>query len=150
MKFTCTVEIAESIDKVVALWSDEKNLKHWQDGYLGMEHLSGELNKAGSTYKLKYAMRGKPFDLLETVLVYNLPKEYTATYEHIHINNTMRNSFKDLGNDKTLYVSEVEYTEFKSFMLKVMKTLMPGMFKKQVQKWMNQFKDFVEKGNSIV
>ncbi|MEM7162532.1 MAG: SRPBCC family protein [Bacteroidota bacterium] len=147
MKFTCSVEINEHIDRVVNLWKDEKNLKEWQDGYQGMEHISGEYDKEGSQYLLKYIMRNKPMELKETILKHNLPDEYLGKYEHIYMTNTMRNSFIDLGNNRTRYESTVHYTEFRTFSMKIMKTLFPGMFKKQVQKWMNQFKAFAEREN---
>lgn len=46
---------------------------------------------------------------------------------------------------KTKYISEIEYTHFKGFMNKMMALHMPGMFKKQTQKWLDQFKAFAEK-----
>jgi len=49
-----------------------------------------------------------------------------------------------LPNGYTRYEAEVEYTKISNFMVKIMSWLMPGMFKKQVMKWMVQFKNFVE------
>ena len=60
------------------------------------------------------------------------------------MDNTMTCYFTELGVNKTKYVSEIEYTAFRGFIPKAMATLFPGMFKKQVQKWLDNFKAFAE------
>ena len=58
--------------------------------------------------------------------------------------NTMKVNFESLNKNETRYTSEIEYTKFNGFMIKLMAKLFPGLFKKQVLKWMNQFKTYVE------
>ena len=60
MKFTCSVDIDEDINKVIEMWQDPDNLKEWQDGFQGYKQLTGEYNKVGSTYEMTYIMRGQP------------------------------------------------------------------------------------------
>jgi len=43
-----------------------------------------------------------------------------------------------------VYKVEIEYTRFNGIMPKIMAFLMPGVFKKQTQKWLDQFKMFTE------
>lgn len=146
MKYTCIVEIDAPIKKVVQLWEDEKNFKEWQDGFKSIEHLSGIPNTKGA--KSKIIIEGNQrIELIETVISSNLPQEKTAIYEHIHMTNTQMSQFKSIGANKTLYISTVEYTQFNGFMIKLMAKLFPSKFKGQSQKWMNQFKQFVEKAN---
>ncbi len=146
MKYTCQIEINAPIDKVVSLWEDESSFKHWQDGFESIELLIGEKNTQGA--KSKIVLNGKQhIELIETIITYNLPQEKTALYEHKHMTNTQTSKFKSVGENTTLYISEVEYTVFNGFMIKLMAKLFPGMFKKQSQKWMNQFKAFAEKQN---
>jgi xanthine/uracil permease len=58
--------------------------------------------------------------------------------------NTMTVLFNAISSHKTQYISQIEYTKFNSLLIKLMASLYPGMFKKQVYKWMTQFKSYVE------
>ena len=58
--------------------------------------------------------------------------------------NTTTNRFTPIGNDKTIYETEVHYTKFIGIVPKVISVVMPGMFRKQVQLTVDNFKKFVE------
>jgi uncharacterized membrane protein len=144
MKYTCTVDINLPVNKVVALWENENNFKEWQDGFKSIEHLSGKPNTEGA--KSKIVLQGKrEIELLETIITVDLPKEKIALYEHCHMTNTQTTRFKAIDQNKTQYISEVEYTKFNGIMIKLMAKFFPSKFKEQSQKWMNQFKEFAEK-----
>jgi uncharacterized membrane protein len=144
MKYTCDIEINAPLEKVVPLWDDELNYKEWQDGFKQLVILVGKPKTVGAKSKIVFGGKQK-IELIETIIVNNLPQERTALYEHVHMTNTQTSRFKSLGNNKTLYTSEVEYTAFNGFMIKLIAKLFPGKFKAQSQKWMKQFKAFVEK-----
>jgi hypothetical protein len=144
MKFTCQVQINKPKEKVVELFDNPENLKYWQDGYQGFDHISGEPGAVGSKSTIKYKMGKREIELVETILVNNLPDEFAGEYYHKNMTNTMSNRFTAVTDSTTLYESEVHYIALRGFMTKLMAFLFPNMFKKQVQKWMNQFKDFVE------
>ena len=143
MKYICQVEIDLNIEKVVELWSDESLFHNWQDGFTSIEHLSGKPNTVGAKSKIIFDDKHH-IELLETIQSINLPHEKTGLYEHIHMTNTNRTTFESIGEGKTMYVSEVEYIKFNGFMIKMFAKLFPSKFKAQSQKWMNQFKVFVE------
>lgn len=146
MKYICKIEINAPIDNVTSLWEDENNFKHWQDGFESIVLLSGYKNTEGS--KSKITLSGKHhIELIETIITHNLPSEKKALYEHKHMTNTQTSRFKSLEENKTEYISEVEYTNFNGLMIKMMAKLFPEKFKEQSQKWMNQFKEFAEKQN---
>lgn len=56
----------------------------------------------------------------------------------------MKVNFTPLNDTATQYISEIEYTKFIDLMPKLMAKLFPGLFKKQVLKWMEKFKAYVE------
>ncbi len=143
MKYICSIEINLPIAKVVELWNNENHFKEWQDGFEKMEHLDGIPNTNGAKARITFNGKHK-MELIETIISSNLPKEKVALYEHIHMTNTQASRFKDIGDNKTLYTSEVEYIKFNGFMIKLMAKLFPSKFKGQSQKWMNQFKEFAE------
>ena len=69
------------------------------------------------------------------------------TYDTKGVHNIQKNYFKDEG-DKTRWVSETEF-QFSGFGMKLMGFLMPGAFKKQSFKYMQDFKAFAETGKSV-
>lgn len=144
MKFSCSIEIELSREKVVELFDNPDNLNKWQDGFVSFEHLSGMPGQQGAKNKLVYKSRKHVIELTETILANNLPDDINCLYEHKHMVNTMRSSFTPTAPNKTKYKIEIGYTKFIGFMPKMMALLMPGVFKKQTQKWVNQFKAFAE------
>jgi len=144
MKYTCTIELNLPIDKVVELWENEAHFNQWQDGFQSITHLSETPHTTGAKSKIVYE-DNRRIELLETIITANLPDEKTALYEHTHMTNTQTTRFRKIDDNKTQYISEVEYTKFNGLMIKVFAKLFPGKFKGQSQKWMNQFKEFAEK-----
>jgi uncharacterized membrane protein len=144
MNFTISVDIDQPIEKVVELWQDEKNLSKWQDGYLGSEMIFGHPGEVGTRTKMKYLMGKRKIDLVEIILENKLPKEFLAKYESKTTVNTMHNVFESLSENKTRWTATIHYSSFTGFLVKAMAFLLPGMFKKQSQKWLDQFKVFVE------
>lgn len=144
MKYTCTTIIDLPLNKVIELWKDESKFAAWQDGFESIELLSGTPNKKGAKSNIVLTSKRGKIELLETILESNLPHEKTALYEHKHMTNTQTTRFKELGDNRTQYLSEVEYTQFNGFMIKLMARMFPGKFKEQSQKWLNQFKEFAE------
>ncbi|MFK8038207.1 MAG: SRPBCC family protein [Crocinitomicaceae bacterium] len=144
MKYTSKVDVDLPIAKTAELWNNPTYFKDWQDGFESIEHISGTPNSKGA--KSKIVFNGKRrIELIETIISSNLPDEKVALYEHIHMTNTQTTRFIKMGENKTQYVSEVEYTKFNGFIIKLMAKLFPGKFKAQSQKWMDQFKMFAEK-----
>lgn len=144
-KFECSVVINQPLGHVVALFENPDNLSEWQDGFKSYTHDSGEKGQPGAKSTFLYEGRGGEMEILETIIRNDLPEEFMAEYWHKHMTNTMRYWFEALGPNETRYAAEVHYTEARGFMIKLMMTLFPSMFRKQVQKWMDQFKAFAER-----
>ena len=145
MKFTCTVDINQSIDKVLERFQDPEGLKEWQEGFERMEHVSGEPGTQGAVAKMHYKYRGKPMEITETIHVMNLPEEMTGLYEHKHMSNMMTNRFEKIDDNATRYTADIDYIKIKAFMPKLIFKLFPSLPKKQTQKWLDNFKDYVER-----
>ncbi len=138
------MEIDSPLEKVISLFDNPSNLKHWQDGFVSFERIDGKRGEVGSTAKIIYLNKGKRMELIETLMVYNLPKEITGFYHHYMMDNEMQNLFDSIENDRTRWTANIHYTRIKGIM-KIFAWIAPSMFRSQVQKWMNQFKSFVEK-----
>ena len=143
MKYTVSILINAPLEKVVALWENPAHFHQWQDGFESITHLEGVPNTKGAKSKIVLSDKIR-IELIETIITYNLPTEKSALYEHIHMTNTQTTRFEANGNTQTRYISEVEYLKFNGFMVKLMAKFFPGKFKGQSEKWMQQFKAFVE------
>ncbi|WP_299554275.1 hypothetical protein [Seonamhaeicola sp.] len=140
MKFTCTVNINKPKLEVVKHFEDPEALKQSQKGFQNMEHLSGNKGEAGATSKLIY----DKFDLIETIIENKLPDAFYAQYEHKNMSNTMHSKFAAIKDNETQLTCDIHYTRFSGFMIKFMAKVFPGMFKKQVDKWLVNFKNYAE------
>lgn len=145
MKFTCSVTINKTREDVVVFFSNPKYLKEYQEGFLRKQHISGEEGQTGAISKMYYKMGKGEMELTETITDNNLPEYFSAKYHHKHTDNTMLCSFTEIDTNTTKCDWDIEYTAFRGVLINILKTLFPGMFKKQVKKWLNNFKTFVEK-----
>jgi hypothetical protein len=142
MKYINEIIIDLPVERVIELFDNPENMKYWQPGFISFEHISGEPGHPGAKSKLKYNMEGKEIEMIETIMVRNLPKEFSGTYEAKGIFTIVRNYFKPCEQGKTIYIAENEY-EFKGLM-KIVSLFIPGAFRKQSLKMMNHFKLFAE------
>lgn len=142
MKFTCSIDINLPINKVAFLFEDEDSAKHWQDNFESITLISGEKRIPGSKYRMLYGGK-RPFELIETLQIYEMPYRFKGLYEHEKMTNTMDNHFEVLSENTTRWTADIEYTILKG-PIKLFAWLMPGMFKKQTQKWLDQFKQYAE------
>jgi len=147
MKYQHEITINRSRDEVVEKFSDPENMEHWQKGFIFMKPINGELGADGSQNLLKYDMGKREVEMTETILKNNLPNEFSATYEAKGVYNFQINRFKETAEGHTLWIADNEF-KFGGFM-KLIGWFMPGAFKKQSYKYMQDFKAFVEEGISV-
>lgn len=142
MKFTDDIEINKPVDRVVELFDNPDNLSKWMEGLQSFEHLSGTPGQPGAKSKLVFKMGKRDIEMIETVISCNLPEEFTGSYEAKGVYNIVKNSFQQINENSTRYVTEQEF-RFEGFM-KLIAFLMPGAFKKQCRKYLVSFKQFAE------
>ncbi len=143
MKFTEQIDIDLPRDRVIALFDSTENLCKWQPELPGFEHQSGEPGQVGAQSQLRYRMGKKECSMIETITVRNLPDEFSGTYETDGMWNEVRNRFVAHGPDTTRWISDNEFRC--QGLLRIMAFIMPGMFRKQTCRYMQQFKAFAER-----
>ena len=144
MKYTVAVEIAAPLNTVIELFDNTENLKAWQPELVSFEHLAGEPGTAGAQSNLVYKMGKRDYAMTETIQLNNLPEEFTAIYEGPGMWNLAENSFTASSENTTSWTVNHEFKSDK-LMFKAMLFFMPGTFKKESLKFINNFKNFVEK-----
>ncbi len=148
MKYTCEITIDLPRDRMVALLDDPENMKHWQRGLESYKQLSGQPRQEGAQMELAYQMGKRHLVMVETLIKYNPPHEMHTTYDTKGVHNIQKNYFKEVDANTSQWISESEF-QFSSFGMKLMGWLMPGAFRKQSQKYLEDFKRFAETGESV-
>lgn len=148
MKYTTEVIIDLPREEVIKKLDNADNMKYWQRGLKNYEFLEGTPGKEGAKMKLEYLMGKREVTLTETITKNTFPTEFHANYDTKGVHNIQRNFFHEVDGNKTKWVSESEF-QFAGFGMKLMGWLMPGAFKKQSQKYLNDFKNFAENGTSV-
>jgi carbon monoxide dehydrogenase subunit G len=147
MKYTTEIQIDLPVEEVTALFDNPDNLKYWQPGLQSFEPISGTPGQPGAKSRLKFKMRRRVIEMIETVTVRNLPVEFSGTYEAKGVLNMVTNRFVPIAENKTRYITEQEF-QFSGIM-KIIGVLMPGAFRKQSQQYMQYFKEFAEQVGGI-
>lgn len=143
MKYTCKIEINRPIEQVIERFDSIDNMYKWMKGLQKIEPISGIQGEVGAKMKLTFQMGNRSMEMIETITVKDLPNEFSGTYDAQGVHNIVKNYFKVIDNDRTLYYTEQEF-QFKGFM-KIIGLLFPGAFKRQSMKYLEDFKEFVEK-----
>lgn len=143
MQYTVETIINAPIEKVVALFDNPDNLKEWQPGLQSFKLIEGKQSEVGAKSELKFKMGSREIEMIETITVRDLPREFSGTYEESSVFNVVKNYFEKVDAYTTKYVNYNEF-QFNNLFMKLMGFLMPGMFKKTSQEYMENFKKFVE------
>lgn len=147
MKYTCEITVDLPREEVIRKLDNPDNMKHWQKGLIDYQLIEGTAGQPGAKMELEYLMGKRQLKMVETIIKNEFPSEFHATYDAKGVHNIQKNYFHD-ENGKTKWVSESEF-KFSGWGMKVMGWLMPGAFKKQSYKYLNDFKNFAEKGTSV-
>jgi len=148
MKYVTEIIINTPREEVIKKLDNVENMKDWQRGLVNYEVIKGDPGSKGAQMKLEYQMGKRNMVLTETITKRNFPTEFHATYDTKGVHNIQYNYFQEIDAHTTRWISESEF-RFSSFGMKIMSWLMPGIFKKQSQKYLNDFKNFAEKNISV-
>lgn len=149
MKYTSEILIQLPLLELLNKLRNYNNMKYWQRGLESFEHVSGDPETLGAKMKLNYKFGNRKICLFETITYSNFPNEYHAFYDSEGIRNIHKNSFKETENGQTKWTFESECIPI-TFSMSVRTLLMPSLYKKQTLKYLEDFKDFAEKGISVI
>ena len=143
MKYSLEIDINKPREEVARLMQDRDYFKEWQPQLISTELLEGKTGEEGSRYKIMVSMGKKTMEMTETLVINALPDHYQIQYDASGNINIMDFWFEELTPTSTRLVAQ-SYFECKGLVMKIMSYLIPGAFKKQTRKYMNDFKTFVE------
>ena len=140
LKHKLEIEINRPLDQVIKLFRNRENLPKWQHGLLSDEPMP--LRDGQRTYQLTFQLGRRKMKMIETIIRDALPAHYDVLYKMKGVKHSVQNSFFAQGNDKTKWISEVEY-RFTGLMNLISRFMKSG-FEKQSRALMYSFKRFAE------
>ena len=148
MKYTTEIIIKKPLEEVIKRMDSTDNMKHWQEGLVSAEHISGTPGQFGAKMKLNYDFGKRKIEVIEIITKQNFPEEFHATYNTKGIRNIQQNYFTETNEGHTKWICKNEYQPT-NFAMNAMLFFMPRAFKKQTKTYMTNFKNFAENGASV-
>jgi hypothetical protein len=127
----------------VHVFSNPEQLSHWQKGLIEINPIRGNYGEEGYEGHLKFEMGKRVMEMTERVEKSDLPHMQSNVYETKGVFNRVVTRFESISEEQTKCITEHEFV-FSSFGMKVFALLMPGAFKKQSMKYLEDFKALVE------
>jgi hypothetical protein len=149
MQYVTEVLIKKSISEVIQKLDSIDNLKHWHNGLVSTEHISGIPNEIGAKMQLNYSFGNHTMHIVKTVTKQNFPNEFHASYTTKGVRNIQENYFTATQDNYTQWTSINEFQPT-TFKMTAMLFFMPRAFKNKTKTYLNNFKNFVENGNSVL
>jgi hypothetical protein len=141
MKYTVEIEVNAPLKRAVELFDEPGSLRHWMP-VASVELLSGAQGHVGAQSLIKFKNGARETHMTETVLVRDLPREFSASYAFQGVHYVVKNHFEETAAGRTRYWSEQDF-QLTGFM-KVFGLLVPWMFRRESMKHLRGFKAYVE------
>ncbi|MCX7550648.1 SRPBCC family protein [Xanthomarina sp. F2636L] len=148
MTYSTEILVEIPLNDFIKKLNQAENMKHWQRGLVGYDYISGTPRELGAKMKLTYKLGKRDMELIETITSKKLPNELHMMYDIKGMQNIQENYFEETSEGFTKWVCKNNFIP-SSFPLRMMTLLMPGTFKKQTKQYMQDFKNFAEKGTSV-
>lgn len=124
------------------------SMKHWQEGLISIEHISGTPREIGSVMILNYLFGKRKMKLTESVTHRENNSSIHFNFDTKIMHNVQKNTFEVIDETTTKWVSKNQFFP-RNFSARIMLFLIPKAFKKQTKKYLTNFKNYVENGTSI-
>ena len=143
MRYETDVVIDLPRERVVALVMDPALVPLWQKECVRRVLLDGEHGRPGSKTEVVTQMNGREMTMIETITCNDLPNGFSETYETAGVWNGIDHHFEALDEHRTQWRTVNEF-RCSGLMMKFMMLVAPGMFKRQTQTFLNNFKAWAE------
>ncbi len=100
MKYSVEIEISLPLDRVIELFDNFDNLKHWQKDLIDITHISGNPGEPGAKSKLRYTMGKREVAMIETIINREPPNLFVFTYETNNVWNQVNNYFSEAASNR--------------------------------------------------
>ena len=143
MRYETDVAIDLPRERVVALVMDPALVPLWQKECVRRTLVDGEHGQPGAKTEVVTQMNGREMTMIETITCNDLPNGFSETYETAGVWNSIDHHFEALDDHRTRWCTVNEF-RCSGLMMKFMMLVAPGMFKRQTQTFLNNFKAWAE------
>lgn len=147
MKYITEIVVDKPIEEVMDLFKNADNLKHWQSGLQSTKLLKGKSGEEGAKRKLEINIEGRQVSMIETITKCELPHHWHARYTTDNMRSFQENYFEAKGKNQTYWKTTSRF-EFQGYM-RIVGSVLPGIFKRRSERVMKDFKAFAEQGISV-
>ena len=147
MKYITEIVVDKPIEEVMDLFKNADNLKHWQSGLKSTKLLKGKSGEEGAKRKLQINIEGRQVTMIETITKCELPHHWHARYTTDNMRSFQENYFEAKGKNQTYWKTTSRF-EFQGYM-RIVGSVLPGIFKRRSERVMKDFKAFAEQGVSV-
>ncbi|MCZ2813123.1 MULTISPECIES: SRPBCC family protein [unclassified Modestobacter] len=158
MKHINSIEIALPREGVAQLLADPAHFPKWLRGLVLHEPLSGTHGQLGTRSRVVMQSGQREMEVTETITrrepadLQRIPEGIVVHFDREIVGagmwSVVRDRLTEAGPETTLWESESEY-RFSGLLMRLMGLLMPGVFRKQSQQHMQDFKEFAEQGKDV-
>jgi carbon monoxide dehydrogenase subunit G len=158
MKYTVSIEIAVPRERVAQLLADPAHLPMWLRGLVLHEPVSGTHGQVGTESRVVMQMGTQTMEATETITrrepanLHGIPRDSVVHFDREIVAkgmwSTARERLTEVGPETTLWESENEH-RFSSVPMRLVGLVMPGAFRKQTRRHMQDFKAFAEQGTDV-
>lgn len=142
-KYTTEIEINKPVSEFFSAFTNQDLLKEWIPEIESMETIVETTNKVGSKYKMVIVSEGEKVEMLEEVLVYELNKKMTFSFDADDMLKTDAYSFSEKGN--ITLISKESVCKSDSYVMSCIFPYIKWMLKDIDQGYLDRFKTVVEK-----
>ena len=147
MKYSHEIIIDLPREKVIEIFKNPESGFKWMEGLQSVDLLSGNQGEEGARSKMVFKSKKRTVEMEEKITKVDLPDMMNFVFTAKGVTNWNDNRFDPIDGDKTKWVQSNVF-KFKG-MMNIIAFLMPGAFKKQSLKYMNDFKVYAENGVDV-
>jgi len=158
VKYTNSIELSLPRTKVARLLADPDLIPKWLRDVVVHEPVQGVHGEVGTRSRVVMRSGDRTMEATETITrrepadLRRIPTSADVVFEREIVGAGMwsqvRDRLTELGPERTLWVSESEY-RFDQLPLRLLGLIAPGMFRKQSQQHLEDFKAFAEQGRDV-
>jgi len=141
--YQVSIEINKPISEVFTAFNDQEQMKIWLPEVKSIEPINVNPGIVGSTYKMTVDNNGQTIVMTEKVMAYVPNKKVTLFFDADDMLKTDDYNFSEV-NGGTLIVKEV-VCKSDSYIMSCMFPYFKGTFSEIDQKYLNDFKAYIEK-----
>lgn len=119
------------IDHAWETFSNPELMKQWVQGFVGMQHVSGEAEQPGAVYELTFQEGKRTVVLMETVLALDPPRHFAFTATAPGMRSECSTALSEEGSATRIVADNQFYAT--SWILRLMMPLMGGAFRKRIE-----------------